>query len=352
MRCPRSNSIVKRIVSDEQKEQLEPSVEIIDADEAQELFDEFDGELLPKEISLPEAKGKKSSSKDLVPFDPLERYLAEIRHYPVLSREDEKKLAIRYKEGGDQAAGYKLVMANLKLVVMIAREYRRNFKNILDLIQEGNIGLLEAVEKFDPYAGVRFPSYAVYWIRAFMLRYLINNIRLVKVGTTQAQRKLFFNLKKEKARLEREGFAPEAKLLAERLDVKESEVLEMEQRLALPDLSLDAPLVQGEERGDYHSILSSTHATADELVEENDFSQKITAALQVFKKDLNDKEIALLERRLFSEETATLQEIAEDFGITRERMRQIEARLKEKLKVYLKEKLDLDQRSIDFVDKD
>lgn len=335
---------------DFKKQKSESQVEVVDADNLRELFDEFDGELLPSKSFFVESKA--SRSKDLVPFDPLERYLAEIRHYPILSREEEKELAILYKEDGDKVAGYKLVLANLKLVVMIAREYRRNFKNILDLIQEGNIGLLEAVEKYDPYAGVRFPSYAVYWIRAFMLRYLINNIRLVKVGTTQAQRKLFFNLKKEKAKLEREGFVPEAKLLAERLDVKESEVLEMEQRLALPDLSLDAPLRYGEEKGDYHSLLPAFGATADELVEESDFSEKLTAALRVFKEELNDKETALLERRLFSEDTATLQAIAEDFGITRERMRQIEARLKEKLKVYLKEKLDIDEGSIGFIERE
>lgn len=321
-------------------------IEILDSDEIDNLFDEFDGEVLPAASS----ESKKSDSKDLVKYDPLERYLAEIRNYPVLTREEEKALAIRYKEEGDQVAGYKLVLANLKLVVMIAREYRRNFKNILDLVQEGNIGLLEAVKKYDPYAGVRFPSYAVYWVRAFMLRYLINNVRLVKVGTTQAQRKLFYNLKKEKAKLEREGFVPEAALLAERLNVKESEVLEMEQRLALPDLSMDAPLKVGEEKGDFHSLMPSTAARADEIVEESDFSEKLTAALEVFKKDLNDKEVSLLERRLFSEDTATLQEIADDYDLSRERVRQIEARLKEKLKVYLKETLDIDESTIDFVD--
>ena len=325
-------------------------VEILDSDEVDLLFDEFDGEVLPTESDLTKAQKTKSSSKDIVRYDPLERYLAEIRNYPVLSREEEKELAIRFKEQGDQVAGYKLVLANLKLVVMIAREYRRNFKNILDLVQEGNIGLLEAVQKYDPYMGVRFPSYAVYWVRAFMLRHLINNVRLVKVGTTQAQRKLFFNLKKEKAKLEREGFVPEAKLLADRLDVKESEVLEMEKRLALPDLSLDAPLKVGEEKGDYHSLMPSTAARADEIVEESDFSEKLTAALDVFKKDLNKKEVSLLERRLFSVETATLQEIADDYGLTRERVRQIEVRLKDKLKVYLKEALDIDQSFIDFSD--
>jgi len=196
-------------------------------------------------------KPRGSSSKELVPYDPLQRYLAEIKRTRRLSREEEKDLAIRYREQGDLQAAYDLVVANLRLVVMIAREYQKNFKNILDLVQEGNIGLLEAVKKYDPYKGVRFSSYAVYWVRAYMLRYLINNVRLVKVGTTQNQRKLFFNLRKEKAKLEKEGFKPEAKLLAERLDVKESEVIEMEQRLALPDLSVDAPVSGDPDSSDY-----------------------------------------------------------------------------------------------------
>ncbi|HET9062364.1 MAG TPA: sigma-70 family RNA polymerase sigma factor, partial [Candidatus Binatia bacterium] len=143
----------------------------------------------------------------LVPQDPLSTYLAEIRRYPVLSREEEHELAVRYFEHEDEEAAYRLITSNLRLVVMIAREYQRAFHNLLDLVQEGNVGLLEAVKKFDPYRGVRLPSYAVWWIRAYIIRYIMNNFRLVKVGTTQAQRRLFFNLQKEKARLESEGFA-------------------------------------------------------------------------------------------------------------------------------------------------
>src|ERR1043166_8984118 len=163
----------------------------------------------------------KSSAMAIVPTDTLQRYLSEIRRYPVLSREEEHKIAVEYKEHGDVQAAYKLVTANLRLVVMIAREYQRAFRNLLDLIQEGNIGLMEAVKNFDPYRGIRFPSYAVWWIRAYIIRYLMN------IGTTQAQRKLFFNLQREKDRLEAEGFTPGPKLLAQNLQVKESEVVEM-----------------------------------------------------------------------------------------------------------------------------
>src|SRR6185437_13181664 len=144
-------------------------------------------------------------------------------------------------------AAYRLVTANLRLVVMMARRYENAFRNLFDLVQEGNIGLMEAVKKFDPYRGIRFPSYAVWWIRAYIIRYLMNNFRMVKVGTTQAQRRLFFNLQKEKQKLEAEGFEITPKLIARRLDVKPSEVVEMEQRMSGRDVSVDAPVGASEE---------------------------------------------------------------------------------------------------------
>jgi RNA polymerase sigma-32 factor len=189
----------------------------------------------------------KERAKALVPYDPLQRYLAEIRRFPLLSREEEHKLAVQYKEFGDLEAAYKLVTGNLRLVVMIAREYQKAFKNLLDLIQEGNMGVMEAVKNFDPYRGVRFPSYAVWWIRAYIIRYIMSDWRMVKIGTTQAQRKLFFNLQKEKEKLEAEGIIPGPKLLAQRLNVKEDEVVEMEQRLASRDLSVDVPIGNDDE---------------------------------------------------------------------------------------------------------
>lgn len=282
------------------------------------------------------------SGSDLVRYDPLQSYLQEIRHIPTLSREEEHELAVKYKATGDRKIALKLVMANLRLVVMIAREHQRNVQNILDLVQEGNIGLLEAVEKYDPFRGIRFPSYAVFWVRAYILRYLINNVRLVKVGTTQAQRKLFFNLIKEKDRLEKEGFVPEAKLLADRLDVKESEVLEMQQRLQLPDLSVDAPLRKGgEEGGDLHSIIPSGIGTIEDEVVSREFQDKIRGIVEEYKINADEKERAIIELRLLTEEPMTLQEIADKFGISRERIRQIETRLKDRLKERLSGSLDL-----------
>ncbi|MCB0344006.1 MAG: RNA polymerase factor sigma-32 [Bdellovibrionales bacterium] len=278
---------------------------------------------------------------ELVKYDPLDSYLSEIKHIPTLSREEEHALALRFKEQGDKLAGYKLVMANLRLVVMVAKEYQRNFRNILDLVQEGNIGLLEAVKKYDPYRGIRFPSYAVYWVRAYMLRYLINNLRLVKIGTTQAQRKLFFNLRKEQERLEQEGFLPEAKLLADRLDVKESEVIEMQQRLALPDLSVDAPLGGVEDAGDMHGVLPDEAESIEDQLVRRQFDESVRGVVDKLKDSLDEKEQAIIEQRLLADEPCTLQHIAEQFDLSRERIRQIESKLKDKIKEALSDQLQL-----------
>ena len=285
-----------------------------------------------------------ATTKDVVRYDPLESYLSEIKHIPALSREDEHDLAVRYFETKDSKAAYKIVVSNLRLVVLIARDYQRNFQNILDLVQEGNIGLLEAVKQFDPFRGIRFPTYATYWIRAYILRYLINNVRLVKVGTTQAQRKLFFNLQKEKDKLEAEGFAPEARLLADRLNVKESEVIEMQQRLALPDLSVDAPTrVSSEDAGDLHNFLPNSDASPEERVASEQFSEAFRDAVAEFRTTLDAKEQEILDARLITEDPVTLQVIADKYSLSRERIRQIEARLKTRLKEFLQDKLDLDQ---------
>jgi RNA polymerase sigma-32 factor len=284
----------------------------------------------------------------LVPYDPLQRYLAEIRRHPLLSREEEKRIAIEFKEHGDLEAAYKLVTANLRLVVMIAREYQRATRNLLDLIQEGNIGLMEAVKNFDPYRGIRFPSYAVYWIRAYIIRYLINNWRMVKLGTTQAQRKLFFNLQKEKERLEAEGVTPGPKLIAQRLDVKESEVVEMEQRLSSRDLSLDAPR-DDESGASLLDVLPSGQRTAEERVADAEFREQVGRKIREFGTALKDKEKVIFESRLLAEKPLTLQEIGNQYGISRERVRQIEERLKKRLKKHLEAAFkDIEQEVLDL----
>lgn len=317
-----------------------------DEDVEEVLEGELVSETLPVEALpiveavLPEEAAELSDS--VVRYDPLDRYLAEVRRYPPLTREQEVELATRYRNFGDQQAGYQLIVSNLRLVVIIAREYQKSFQNILDLVQEGNLGLLEAVKQFDPLRGIRFPSYAAYWIRAYILRYLINNIRLVKVGTTQAQRKLFFNLQKEKERLEAEGYIPEARLLAKRLGVKESEVIEMEQRLALPDLSVDAPLRSSEDGAvDYHSVIPDARMDLESQVVSQQFDEALRRAVEQFQSKLDERERTIVAERLFTEEPATLQEIADRFGLSRERIRQIETKLRGELKSFLREKLQL-----------
>lgn len=271
----------------------------------------------------------------LVPSDSLSRYLAEIRRYALLTPEEEHELAVQYKEEGDVQAAYRLVTANLRLVVMIARGYQRAFQNLIDLIQEGNVGLMDAVRNFDPYRGVRFPSYAVWWVRAYIIRYVMNNWRMVKLGTTQAQRKLFFNLKKEKDRLEAEGFTPAPKLLAQNLGVKEREVVEMEQRMAGRDLSVDASIDAEDESATFLDFLADPTANVEDTVSTNEYRGVIGRKLAAFARTLNGKEAVIFNERLLAEEPLTLQEIGDRYGITRERVRQLESRLKRKLKAYL-----------------
>ncbi|MFN7952561.1 MAG: RNA polymerase factor sigma-32 [bacterium] len=274
----------------------------------------------------------------IVPHDPLSRYLAEIRRYAVLDRDEEHRLAVAYREHGDVDAAYRLLTSNLRLVVMIAREYQRSLRNLLDIIQEGNVGLMEALKRYDPYRGVRFPSYAVWWIRAYMIRYILNNFRLVKIGTTQAQRKLFFNLNQEKQRLERMGIHPGPALLAERLDVEEREITEMEQRLATPEISTETPI------GDDQSttllgVLAAEGTPADELLADEEYREAAMTAIQAFARGLTGKEKIIFEERLLNENPATLETLGKRFGVTRERVRQLEKRLLDRMRESLEKEL-------------
>jgi len=305
-------------------------------DKQTELGSPFPNINLPKVVA--EEDEADAKDKALVQFDPLQRYLAEIRRFPLLSREEEHRLAVEYKEYGNVEAAYKLVTANLRLVVMIAREYQKAFKTLLDLIQEGNMGVMEAVKNFDPYRGVRFPSYAVWWIRAYMIRYIMNDWRMVKIGTTQAQRKLFFNLQKEKEKIEKEGLTPGPKLLAQRLNVKEDEVVEMEQRLASRDLSVDVPIGDDDEATLLH-FLPDDKQGPEEQFADTQFRDLLRDKMAAFATNLKDKELVIYQERLLNEEPLTLREIGEKYGISRERVRQIEERLKKKLKTYLSKEL-------------
>lgn len=282
-------------------------------------------------------------------FDPLKKYLIEIRKFPLLSREEEIDLAKRWWEEKDRVAAYHLVVSNLRLVVKIAFEYQRAYTNLLDLIQEGNLGLMQAVKKFDPYREVKLSSYASWWIRAYILKFIIDNWSLVKIGTTQAQRKLFFRLRKEKGRLEAMGFNPGPKLLASTLDVRKEEVTEMEQRLSGGDLSLNLPL-DDKTRQTYLDVLPTGEALEDKVAGDQ-FKKIVGQKIKEFARTLKGKEVFLLENRLIAEQPLTLQAAGDQLQISRERARQIEKRVMNKLKVYLKEQFP-DMSDLEFVIED
>jgi RNA polymerase sigma-32 factor len=279
----------------------------------------------------------------LVRYDPLRAYMAEVQRHPVLSREEEHALAVKYRETGDVDAAYKLVASNLRLVVKIAHEYRRTAFQLLDLVQEGNMGLMQAVKKYDPWKGVKLSSYAAWWIRAYIIRFVMENWRMVKLGTTQAQRKLFFNLSKEREKLLAHGIEPTPRLLAKNLDVEEKDVEEMSARMAGEDVSLDAPLGVGEDDG-RQSRLERMEAhgqvAADERIGDEQLRRVFREKLETFAATLSDeKERYIFEHRLLppeGEAPLTLQEIGDRFRLTRERARQIEAKLTGRLREYLR----------------
>ncbi len=265
----------------------------------------------------------------------LHRYLQEISQYELLSREETDELAIKFKEEGDQDAAYRLVSSNLRLVVKVAMDFQKYWmQNFMDLIQEGNVGLVQATKKFDPYRGVKFSYYAAYWIRAYVLKFIMDNWRLVKIGTTQAQRKLFFSLNKERKLLEGQGFKAEPKLLAERLNVKEKEVIEMEQRMDNWDVSLESP-VRSDSDDDQKSFLPSDGPGIESTIAGREVKVRLAELIDALKGKLNDKEQMILTGRLLTDEPLTLQNIADRFGISRERVRQIEVNLLKKMKRYL-----------------
>ncbi|MBN1931314.1 MAG: RNA polymerase factor sigma-32 [Desulfobacterales bacterium] len=279
------------------------------------------------------------SSQALTKFDPVQRYLMEISRYNLLTREEEKELAIRVREYGDKDAAYALVTSNLRLVVKIALEFQRVWmQNLLDLIQEGNIGLMQAVKKFDPYKNVKFSYYASFWIKAYILKFIMDNWRLVKIGTTQGQRKLFFKLKKEKQNLIDQGFDPKPKLLSERLGVSEREIVDMDQRLDGWDVSLDAPL---KEDSDTEKIefLSTESESAEQKMAKKEIEALLHNKIAEFKKKMAPRELEIFELRIFSDNPETLQQIGDRYGISRERVRQVEKNIIRKIRDFFKKEI-------------
>jgi len=284
---------------------------------------------------------KKASTtvKSVVKYDPLQRYLSEISKYDLLTRDQEIELGQRIQEENDPDAAMILVTSNLRLVVKIALEFQRVWmQNLLDLIQEGNIGLMQAVKKFDPYKNVKFSYYASFWIKAYILKFIMDNWRLVKIGTTQGQRKLFFKLKKEKQKLIEEGFDPKPKLLSERLGVPEREVVNMDQRLNSWDVSLDAPVKDGSDT-ERIEFLGTDAVSAEDQLAKKEIESLLHQKIEDFKKTLSQRELEIFDIRIFSESPQTLQEIGDRYQISRERVRQVEKNIMKKMKEFFKREI-------------
>ena len=261
----------------------------------------------------------------------LSAYLREVSKHPVLSREEEHKVAVEFYKTKNREALQKLVTSNLRFVVKIAYAYVHYRMKLLDLIQEGNMGLLKAVQDFNPYKDVRLTTYAVWWIRSYIQEAVLKNHSLVK-------KKLFYRLRREQRKLEQMGISPHegVKLLASTLDVPEKEVVEMTQRLSSPDLSLNAP-VKGDEQHSYIQNVPSSAAPADEELGDVEQRELFHKVLQQFSKTLEGREKLIFQERLIAENPLTLQEIGDKYKVTKERARQLEEEVKSKLKKYVSE---------------
>lgn len=270
--------------------------------------------------------------------DPLTTYVREISRYKLLSPEEEDTLLKELQETGDIEVAKKLVLANLRLVVKIAIEYRSAWQNVMDLIQEGNIGLMKAVSKYDATKGAKLSYYASWWIRSYILKFILDNFRLVKIGTTNEQKKLFFNLMKEKERLIGLGFNPDNKMISENLGVSEKAVAVMDRRLGSngSELSLEAKLDEnGPSLGE--ALTDKDELSIDDRLADLQGVEILKEELQNFLSGLKDRDREIFEMRLLSEVPASLQSIADQYGVSRERIRQIEERLIGNLKVYMSE---------------
>lgn len=292
---------------------------------------------VPRDLPGLRAAPRSVPSKDLLSY-----YLAEVRRYPLMTPEEERETAIKFRETKDRDAAQRLVTANLRLVIRIAFQYHRRWANVLDLIQEGNVGLVEALSRYDPTREIRFSSYAQYWIRAMILRFLLDNFRLVRLGSTRAGRRLFFQLQKERERLIAEGVAATPAMIAERLGVSEQEVDAVDQHLRAPALSLDGPAGDDPDGRSLSDIVPESIPQNPEVAvlrgEISDILQKKLAqfAAEQLK---DDRERLIWERRLLASDPVSLSDLGTAFDVSKERIRQVEARLKKRLEVWLEEEL-------------
>jgi RNA polymerase sigma-32 factor len=279
----------------------------------------------------------KSIDTSLVPSgDPVARYMAEIARYPLMTREQEREIAIRYRETGDPKAAEALVTSNLRFVVKVASEYTKFGARLIDLVQEGNVGLMHAVKEFNPYKGTRLITYAVWWIRGYIQEFLMRQYSMVRIGTTATQRKLFYQLQREREKLEKMGIEG-IHQLSGKLGVSEEEITDMQSRLSGRDVSLDTPV--GE---DGNARLIDLQSEADPSAMDENYGRKeelaiLSEKIEALRPTLNEKEKFLLDARVLSDEPMTLQEIGDKYGTTREAVRQMENRLLEKIRKSVQE---------------
>lgn len=287
-------------------------------------------------------KAEENKPKNLLPAttNTIERYLAEISNYPVLSREEEFRLASQYKEEGDLESARQLIRANLRFVVKIANEYKNYGINLMDVIQEGNLGLMQAVKRFDPTRGYRLISYAVWWIRAYMQNYIVKTWSLVKVGTTQAQRKLFYKLRSTKNEMDlrnQELSTEDYKMIANKLGVPDEAVIEMDKRMGTKDLSLDAEIKDHSESS-HIDFLEDKNLDQEDIISKSQEEEAVHEGLVDAMDDLNDREKFIIENRVLTDSPKTLEEIGQKYQISRERVRQIESAALKKIKGVLVKK--------------
>lgn len=272
--------------------------------------------------------------------DNLQLYLREVSRFPLLSPDEEVELARRVRDTGDSDAAFRIISSHLRLVVKIAMDFQRRWmQNVLDLIQEGNVGLMRAVNKFDPDKGIKFSYYATFWIRAYILKFIMDNWRMVKIGTTQAQRKLFYNLNKERQKLIAQGFDPSANALSERLGVTEDQIVEMQQRLDAGDVSLDLPVSEESGSSTRMDFLPALGPGIEDSYGDSEVARLVRDGIRDILPRLSEKEAYILEHRLLTDDPVTLREIGERYHVTRERIRQLEARLLAKLRAHLGEEI-------------
>ncbi|MEM1347289.1 MAG: sigma-70 family RNA polymerase sigma factor [Myxococcota bacterium] len=337
-------------------DEIEVELELdADAEEEQEEEKEYrsnakafnEAQVLLGDMSLPMLRD--SDLELTAKTDPLTAYLARLNYIEPLPADEQQGLAERYIEEGDLNAARMLILTNLRLVVKLAREYQRRWTNLLDLIQEGNVGLAEAVTRYDPYRGVKFTSYAQYWIRAMILNYLMNHLHPVKIGSSRAGRKLFYNLKKARRALIRQGHHnPSPALIAEYLDVDEKEVVRVAAQLDAPPVFLDAQ-APGHEKTTIGELMQSDSVTPEEVASTNEFNSKLGEVIAAFGDQIaDDREKAIWTERMIAENAKSLVELGNDWGVSKERIRQVEVQIRKSFKKFLLEQMG-DDVKIEFL---